>query len=186
MANEFEIGQQCVIEHVNVRRGKNDESEVAIDIKFSVEDLPAKAAAAALRAEHVKEVIAAFFSDGKDQEKRFLGIGAIPIDEQWEGKHKIKISSLVSMRVLKLWKVKLRPRAKGLFDGEFQVTVEQPPQNYIEAVADKLHRSVQVKLEQDVRELDLKVKKGEDAAAEAKKPGKVTKTEPTQQPLNVN
>lgn len=173
----FEINQQCVIEHVNVRRGKNDESEVAIDIKFSVEDLPAKAAAAALLADSVEDVIAAFFGTDADQNKRFLGMGSVPIDEESEGKHQIKISSLSRMRVVKLAKVKLLPRAKGLFDAEFRVTVEQPPENYIEAVADKIHRSVNVRLEQDVRELELA------QPAADKRPGKVKKSEPHQATL---
>jgi hypothetical protein len=157
----FEINQQCVIEHVNVRRGKNEESEVAIDIKFSIEDLPAAAAAGALLAEGgAKEIVAAFFADDKDKNKRFLGMGSVPIAQQWEGKHMLKISSLPKMRCLKVWKIKLKPRAKGLFDGEFQVTVEQPTDGYIEAVADKIHRSVKVVMEQD-GELDLKPAKDE-------------------------
>lgn len=45
----LELNLQCVIEHVNVRRGKNDESEVAIDIDLSCEDVPTSFAAGALR-----------------------------------------------------------------------------------------------------------------------------------------
>jgi len=169
----FEINQQCVIEHVNVRRGKNDESEVAIDIKLSCEDIPAKAIAGILRAANDEEVIKSFFGDDADQNKRFLGIGALSVEEEFEGKHMIKISSLSKMRVLKLAKIKLTPRAKGLFDGVFRITVEQPPQNFIEAVAEKIHRSVNVRLEQDVQELDFKP--SDKPAEEAKKPGRPRK-----------
>lgn len=161
----FELNQKCKIEHVNTRRGKNDDSPVAIDIKFSVEDMPAKIAAAAFRAEKEKDVMESFFTNDKEKDKKFLGIGHIPIDEQWEAKHKIKISSLTSMRCTKLWKIKLKPRAKGLFDAEFQVTIEDPPQNYIDAVAKKINDFVQVKLEQDC-ELDLPVKKDSPEQAE--------------------
>ncbi len=171
----FEISQQCVIEHVNVRRGKNDESEVAIDIKFSAEDVPAKVVAYALRADKVSEVTAAFFADDKEKNKRFLGMGWIPIDEEWEGKHQIKISSLPRLLVVKLAKIKAYPRGGGNFDLEFRITVEQPPENYIEAIADKIHRSApQVNLTQ-TEELDLKPQK---------ETAKVTKSEPQQQALN--
>lgn len=169
----FELKQQCVIEHLNVRRGKNDESEVAIDIKLSCEDIPAKAIAGVLRAVNAEEVEKSFFADDEDRNRRFLGIGAIALEEEWEGKHMIKISSLSRMRVVKLAKVKLTPRAKGLFDAVFRVTVEQPPENFIEAIADKIHRSVNVHLEQDVRELDLP--QGEKPADAAKKPGRPRK-----------
>lgn len=169
----FELKQQCVIEHVNVRRGKNDESEVAVDIKFSVEDLPAKAVAGILRAVDADEVEKSFFADDADGNRRFLGMGQITIDEEWEGKHMVKISSLSRMRVVKLAKIKLTPRAKGLFDGVFRITVEQPPENFIEAVADKINRSVNVHLEQDVRELDLPP--GEKPGEAAKKPGRPRK-----------
>jgi hypothetical protein len=111
------------------RRGKNDDSRsLLVHIKFSVEDSAGEVRSAALRAESVEEVIAAFFGSDEDQNKRFLGMGAVPIDEEWEGKHMIKISSLSKMRVVKLAKVKLLPRAKGLFDAEFRITVEQPPE----------------------------------------------------------
>ena len=167
----FELNQQCVIEHVNVRRGKNDESEVAVDIKFSVEDVPAKAVAGVLCASSPQAVEAAFF-DG--DEKRFLGIGNLAIEEEFEGKHMIRISGLSRLRVLKLARIRLTPRAKGMFDGMFRVTIEQPPQNFIESIADKIHRSVSVHLEQDVRELPLKTA-SEVAGAEGRKPGVVRK-----------
>jgi hypothetical protein len=51
----FELKKQCLIEHVNARRPSNDDSPVAVDIKISVEDLPAKAAAFVLRADKVVE-----------------------------------------------------------------------------------------------------------------------------------
>ena len=177
----FELKKQCVIEHVNVRRPSNDESPVAVDIKISVEDLPAKAAAFVLRAEKVEDVLAAFFSDDADQNKRFLGLSEIPIDESWEGRHQIKISSLAKLRVTKLFNIKLNPRAKGLFDVTFTATVEEPPENYIDALSKRLHTSTQVLLEQEP-ELDLK-QPAEKLGEAGKRPGKVKKSEPTQQPL---
>jgi len=161
----FEIAQQCLLTHLNTRRGNNDESPVAVDIDFTIEDLPAKAVAAALRTD-VADVIRAFFADDEEQNRRFLGIGSIPLDEEWEGKHQVKISSLAKLRCAKLRKIKFRPIAKGLFEGSFQVTIEEPPAGVLEALAQKINKSVQVKLEQDVAELDL---------PEQQKPGEADK-----------
>jgi len=148
----FEISKKCTIAHVNTRRGKQDTSPVAIDIKIKAEDVSAAVAATALRADKTKEVSDAFF---KGEEQRFLGIGEIVIDEAWEGKHKLKIMSLPAMRCAKLWKIRVHPRAKGLFDVTFQVTIEEPPQNYIDAIARKINDTAMINLEQDA-ELDLK------------------------------
>jgi hypothetical protein len=162
----LELTLQCVVEHVNVRRGKNDESEVALDIDFSCEDVPTSFAAGALRVTE-KDINDSFFDEKGDP--KFLGIGPINIDEQWEGKHQVKISSLARMRVSRLRKISMKPRAGRKWDVSLQVQVEQPPDNYIETVAEKLHRSAAVKLEHDNRELDLP--KQDDA----KKGGSVTK-----------
>lgn len=176
----FEFKKQAMVEHVSQTKGSNDDSPVLVHIKISVEDLPAKAAAFALRAESEAEVIAAFFSNDADQNKRFLGLNEIPIDEAWEGRHQIKVSSLAKLRVTKLFNIKLTPRAKGLFDAVFTATVEDPPENYIDAVSKRMHSLTSVLLEQEP-ELDLKQppKPGE----EDRKPGKVKKSEPQQQTL---
>ena len=177
----FELSKQATIEHVNVRRPSNDDSPVAIDIKISVEDLPTKAAAFVLRANKVEDVLTAFFEPEGDQEKKFLGLSEIPIEESWEGRHQVKISSLAKLRVTKLFKIVLTPRAKGLFDASFTVTVEDPPENYIDALSKRLHTSTSVKLEQEP-ELDLK--QPEKPGEAAKSPGKVKKSEPQQPALN--
>lgn len=177
----FELKKQCLIEHVNVRRPNNDESPVAVDIKISVEDLPVKAAAFVLRAENEKDVLAAFFSEDAEQNKRFLGLSEIPIDEAWEGRHQIKVSSLAKLRVTKLFNIKLTPRAKGLFDAVFTATVEDPPENYIDALSKRLHTSTSVLLEQEP-ELDLK-QPADKVGDAGKKPGKVKRTEPEQRQL---
>jgi hypothetical protein len=177
----FELKKQCLIEHVNVRRPSNDDSPVAVDIKISVDDLPAKAAAFVLRADNVEDVTNAFFANDEDQNKRFLGLSEIPIDESWEGRHQIKVSSLAKLRVVKLFNIKLTPRAKGLFNAVFTATVEDPPENYIDALSKRLHTSTSVLLEQDP-ELDLK--QPTDKPGEAgKRPGRVSKREPSQQQL---
>lgn len=171
----FEFQKQCTVEHVNVRRGTNEESKVAVDVKLSVEDLSAKCAGAVLRSNTEEEIMDAFFS--QDGEPRFLGLTSIPIDEFWEGQHQIKISGGGKLRVAKLHKVLLAPRAKGLFSCSFTVTIEEPPENFIEQIANKLHTSCAVKLEQE-QDLGLKQKPAD------QKPGVVKKTEPAQQTLN--
>jgi hypothetical protein len=164
----LELNLQCVIEHVNVRRGKNDESEVAIDIDLSCEDVPTSFAAGALRVSE-DEINDSFFD--AEGNPKFLGIGSLPVDEQWEGKHQVKISSLSRMRVTKLRKIKLKPRGGKKWDVGLQVQIEQPPENYIESIADKLHRSANVRLEHDNRELDLPKQDS------AKAPGRVKKSQ---------
>jgi hypothetical protein len=177
----FELKKQCMIEHVSQTKGSNDDSALLVHIKISVEDLPANAAAFVLRAENVEDVTAAFFTNDADQNKRFLGLSEIPIDESWEGRHQIKISSLAKLRVIKLFNIKLTPRAKGLFDAVFTATVENPPDNYLDAVSKRMHSSTSVLLEQEP-ELDLKQPKDK-PGAEGKKPGKVKKTDGDQAAL---
>jgi len=170
----FEINQQCVIEHVNVRRGKNEDSEVAIDIKFSCEEMPGKAVAAALRAASVKEVDDAFFAGAS--ERRFVGLSELPLNCDFEGKHEIRISGMKGMNVSRLWKVKITPRRKGSYDALFQVTVQPDTENFIERIAESLHCSVAVQLKQTQKELwDTEEPEGEQAP--------VTKTEPKQAAL---
>jgi hypothetical protein len=166
------------VEHVNVRRGTNEESKVAVDVKLSVEDLSAKCAGAVLRSNTEEEILDAFFTSDDDQGPRFLGLTSIPIDEFWEGQHQIKISGGGKLRVAKLHKVLLAPRAKGLFSCSFTVTIEEPPENFIEQIANKLHTSCAVKLEQE-QDLGLQQK----PADKDRKPGAVKKTEPQQQTL---
>lgn len=174
----FEFSTQATIEHVNVRRGPHEDSKVAVDVKLGVENLPTRCAAAVLRADKVSEVDESFFDD--KGEARIIGLTEIPISESWEGAHWVKISTLAKMRVDKLHKVVLSPRAKGLFDATLTVTVEDPPEGYVDALSKKLHTSCPVKLEQEVQELPLKQK---DKGSADQKPGKVTKTEPAQQTL---
>jgi hypothetical protein len=91
------------------------------------------------------------------------------------------VSSLAKLRVVKLFNIKLTPRAKGLFDAVFTATVEDPPENYIDALSKRLHTSTSVLLEQEP-ELDLKQPKDKPGEA-AKRPGKVKKSEGEQAPL---
>ena len=168
---QFEIDQQCTIENINNRRGKNDESVVALDIKFSVETLSAEAVAGALAARSAGEVEQSFFAADKP---RFAGMDVIPIDREFLGKHMIQIDDLENMRCTKLWKIRVLPLVSGSFGAEFQVTVEDPSKDFLHKVSNLNHRTVHIKLVQDVRELDIVRNDGDQAAAD-KKPGKVKK-----------
>lgn len=168
----FELKAQCNIEHVNVRRGKNDESPVAVDIKLSIDALPVNCATAALAANGDGEVQQSFF---RGAEPRYPGMDVIPIDREYEGKHMVKFNELENMRVVKLFKIRLLPLTEGRFSAEFTVTIEEPTAKWLHAMAKHNNKTVDVDLQQDVRELEL-AKTLEPTADQ--KPGKVTKIKP--------
>lgn len=104
----FNIDDQVLIEHVNTRRSKGDDSPVCVDLKITVDALPIEAAAAALAARGTGEVEQAFFSAGKP---RFLGMDVLPIDREFLAKHLATFADLdfEPIRVSKLFNIRLLP-----------------------------------------------------------------------------
>jgi phosphatidylethanolamine-binding protein (PEBP) family uncharacterized protein len=167
---KFAFNKQCVLEHVNVRKGKNEGCVPQFDLKFSCEMLPAEAAAVALGARSTGEVEQAMFAT---KEARFKNMGSIPIDRNWEGQHMLRMEDLSGLRVVKLHKVKLVPGESNAFGATFTLTVEDPDAETLHTIMSLQHESVQVNLEHDRKDLADQA----DQKTEEKKGGKVKKTE---------
>lgn len=148
----FNITGRAEIAHLNIRKGSSDESQVSLDIKLKIEDVPAATAAAALGADSPADVEAAMFrpvSQDADRNARFLGLKAISCEASWEDKHAVTIKGFRKVRVHRVGKVELKPRAAGKFDVSLQLTIEQPPQGYVEQLAEYLNASLPIELEHD-------------------------------------
>lgn len=148
----FNITGRAEIVHLNIRKGSSDSAQVSLDIKLKVEDVPAATAAAALGADSPADVEAAMFrpvSQDADRNARFLGLKAISCEASWEDKHAVTITGFRKVRVHRVGKIELKPRAAGKFDMAFQITIEQPPQGYVEQLAEYLNTSLQIELEHD-------------------------------------
>jgi hypothetical protein len=148
----FELTGLATIAHINIRRAGEEDGEVSVDVKFSVGDVPASAAAAAMGAESASAVTdSLFYPDHEDAERpaRFLALAGIACTAQWRGKHTLKLSGVESVRADKVGKVTLIPRAAGMFDATFSVSIDSPPHGYIEALSGMLQDSTKITLEQD-------------------------------------
>lgn len=167
---KFAFNKQCVLEHVNIRKSKNEGAIPQYDLKFSCDALPAECAAVALGARGEGEVTQGLFA--KD-EPRFKHMGSIPIERHWEGQHMLRLESLDGLRVIKLHKVKLVPGETNAFGATFTITVEGLEAEQLHAIADMQHESVSVNLEHDRKDLADQA----DEKSADKKPGKVKKTE---------
>jgi hypothetical protein len=168
---KFAFNKQCVLEHVNVRKGKNEGCVPQFDLKFSCDNLPSEAAAVALGARSEGEVAQAMFA--KD-EARFKNMGSIPIERDWEGQHMLHMEDLSGLRVVKLHKVKLVPGETNAFGATFTITVEDPDAETLHTIMSLQHDSVQVNLEHDRKDL---ADQADDKTAAEKKGGKVKKVE---------
>lgn len=166
---KFAFNKQCVLEYCNVTRGHNDGDLPSYHLKFSCDALPAEAAAFALGGRSEGEIEQAMFA--KD-EPRFRYLDAMPIPRQFEGQHMLQIDDLEPMRLTKLHKIEIVPNQSGRnFSGTFSCSIENPDGETLHALGHMIHKSVQVSLEHDRKDL------ADQADAAEKKPGKVKKIE---------
>ena len=178
----FNLSGRAEIAHLNIRKGASDESSVSLDIKLKIEDVPSATAAAALGADSSADVEAALFrpvSQDADRNARFLGLKGIACDASWEDKHAVTIKGFRKVRVHRVSKIELKPRAAGKFDLVLQITIEQPPQGYVEQLAEYLNATLAIELEHDA-ELPMGAPKNIAPAADTKprrgrKPGSKNK-----------
>jgi hypothetical protein len=162
-----------------------------VDLHFECETLTSEAAFTALgypankdAEDPYADVRGAFFqslSVDADQNRRFRGLKYIQTDFAHENKHAITVSGLRKLRVYKLSNVRLVPARAGQFSCAFRVTLEHPPESYIDALSNKINSLVKVRLDQDGDLFDAATE--EPAAVETKdllteqdtKPNKRTK-----------
>jgi hypothetical protein len=144
--------------HINIRKGTADDATVSVDIKLFLEGQSSDVAASALGVETGKEVEHAFhrsISEDSDRNPRFFGMKSIDCDAKWEGKHAITIQGFKRIRAHSVGKVSLVPQPNGKFGVEFSVMIQQPPQGYVENLAEHLNSTLTVELIHDA-ELELK------------------------------
>lgn len=155
----FEYKGKAEIKHLNPRKGTGDDSQAAIDIKLAIEGLPLTTAAAALGVEDPEQLKRSLFrsvAEDADETARFFGIKSIASAASWEDKHAIAISGFRRLRVHRVGKIDLVPRAAGKFDGHLSVTIVEPPAGFVDLLMQQLNGTVEVNLEHDA-ELDLHV-----------------------------
>jgi hypothetical protein len=168
---KFAFNRQCVLEYCNVTRGHNDGDLPSYHLKFSCDAIPAEAAAFAIGGRSEGEIEQAMFA--KD-EPRFRYLDSIPTPRQFEAQHMLTINDLEPMRVIKLHKIELAPNQSGKnFSGSFSCSIENPDGETLYALGHMIHKSVQITLEHDRKDLADKA----DESAAKKKPAAVTKRE---------
>ena len=145
------------IQNIAIKRGTADDATVSLYIDFKMEDMPATVVASALGAEDPADVVRSLFrpiSQDAEQNSKFMGLHSINCSAIWEDKHAIKIHGLCPVRVHKVNKVVVVPRGFAKFDGRFSVTIQQPPQGFVENLAEHLNTELDIDLEHDAELFD--------------------------------
>lgn len=151
----FNVSGVAHVLKIDPKKGTSDDAHVSIAVKLKVEDVPAASITAALGAESAQDVESAFFrpkSIDADQNSRFLGLKHIACEASWEGKHTIEFAGFRPVRTAKVGGIQIKPRGYLKCDVVFVATIEQPPQGFIEQLAEYLSDQIRIELEHD-REL---------------------------------
>lgn len=145
------------INGITIKRGTADDATVSVYIDFKMEDVPATVVASALGAEDPADVERSLFrpvSEDADRNSKFMGLRSLDCSASWEDKHAISISGLRTVRVHKVGKVVLVPRGFAKFDARFSITIQQPPQGFVENLAEHLNTELEINLEHDAELFD--------------------------------
>lgn len=148
----FNFNGRAELVDLRPHRGKSDDADVQLDMKFKASDVSAEAAAAVLGADDGAAVVAGLFRSvavDADQNTAFPSIKGIQADCNFENRHAITVAGLRRVRCTRVGKISIKPRAKGLSDMTFSVTIEKPPANFVELMAEHLNEVVKVNLEQE-------------------------------------
>lgn len=148
----FTVKGKATVAQVCIKRGTKDDSPVGIVIKFEAEDVGPEVAAAALGADSVDDVVRAFFQTEERSAERkslFYGLKSMVAKGAWENHHKLKVHGMESVRVRKVNAIALKPVSAGKFNATFQVAVDNPPEGFVDTVAEDLHSLVAIHLEHD-------------------------------------
>lgn len=167
----FEFAGHADIKGINIRKGSADDSQVSVDIKLAVDDIPLGTAAAALGAEDPEDLKRALFrsvAEDAEESARFFGIDGISSVAAWEDRHAITIAGFRRLRAHKVGKISVVPTCCGRFSAAMQVTIQQPPSGFVEALAEHINSVVEVRLEHD-QELPLPVERDLSKASRGEK-----------------
>lgn len=76
----LDITTRCTLAHINLRKEGGDCPTPAVDLKLTGMEIDLGTLQLLLGADSADEVRAAFWRDNRDRDKRFLSMGAVPID----------------------------------------------------------------------------------------------------------
>lgn len=144
----FKVDGQATIKHLNIRKqggGEDEEKQIAVDIKFSMEAVGASALLPLLGVESLDEIDTVFWAPGNDDNARFSGITKI---ESWAEFSNVDMHIFGrKVRLESCGKFSFVPKGGMTADLTFQVSVLEPDEELIQALAHALSDDVKVKIE---------------------------------------
>jgi len=147
----FQFQAFATIAHLNFRKQGKDQDEVAIDIKFQGEEIPA-AWFLPVFGIAAERILHDAFWDTKapDQPARFINLKGIKLDAEWDGRHSFQLASgLYEDRIEKLKGFNLTPRGRRRFDCEFSLTVLNPKTTLVDYLVEYNKETVRLEITPD-------------------------------------
>lgn len=147
----FNLSGKALLNSITINRGTGDESDVKVQLKIDMENVPSSVLAGPFGAEDPAELDRAFARDeSSDIERapRFLGVKAIESTTKYEEKHELKIAKQRPIPVKSVSKITAQYRGRKLWDVSCQVNIASPPQGLVEMLAERLHLEVPIELTQ--------------------------------------
>jgi hypothetical protein len=158
----FDIRKAKAVVTAVAPRAASEESDLVVAVSIDLSDISLESVAGALRCDP-EDVAELFQPKERDdaEASRFPNLKHMVCTEGWKRKHEVKIGTSKKLRVMSITGIQIRPRGKGLCDMSLVVTIEQPPEGYVEEMADKLRHScwfdmVQVEAELPLQQRDDK------------------------------
>lgn len=150
---------KATIGKLEITNGSSDDSIEHADFSIKFDDQPCQVVQSVLGVDTVDEVERSFFrtaAEDAEQNTRFLGVKRITCNAKWEGKHRIKVRGLRTIRVAAISAVTLVPRGHAKFDMGFKVRIDQPPSGYVDGLAKVIGKAYDVEFEHDAELFDAK------------------------------
>lgn len=147
----FNLKGKAQILDLKLARGASDDSKVTLKIKLQVPDVPVASLSAPFGVEDPRELEQALFKDASvdaDRNSRFLGLKVIRSKEKYKERHRLTIARQRKIRC-SVGNIEATPRAFGQCDVTCVATISQPPQGYIDRLAENMHADVDIDLEHD-------------------------------------
>lgn len=166
----FEFEGKCIVRRIEADRAVSNDAASKARVKVNIPELSLEAVAGALICK--PEALAGFFNNDNPDEPLtvFKGLKKIVCTETWEDMHSVKISTLRKVQVSQVRVVDLTPAPGGFFNANMIVLFENPAENFLEILADRCNREVNIVITQtEADQADLL-----DGSASAPKPTKQT------------
>lgn len=134
---------------INIRRGNADDSDVTVDLKLTMTNVPVLSVASILGTENTDRILSSFFDDDRDENRLFFNVDHLVCNAKFKEKHTLGLAHTSKVRVDKLNKFKIYPVAGSLFNVDSTAQISNPPANYIEVLAERMNMECAISLEQD-------------------------------------